>query len=68
MKYVQVEALVPVRVEGSLGNRRCLGLLTVDRCNGERVGKAYKEGKQVARLVKFTRLDNVHIDKCGLSR
>ena len=66
IKYVQVEALVPVRVERSLRNRRRLGLLAVDRCDGKRVGEACQEGKQAAMSVTFVRIRNSQNDTYGM--
>ena len=37
---IQVEAFVPVRIEGSLGDGRGPGLLAIDGGHGEGIGKA----------------------------
>lgn len=41
-KYVQIETLVPVGVQGSLGDRGRFGLLAIDCSNGEGVRKPYE--------------------------
>lgn len=45
---IQIKALVPVRAQGSLGHRGGLGLLAIDRSNGEWVGKSCEKGRLAA--------------------